>query len=132
MVKESSMVRMAWNGSVNRMVTDNPKIKYVFPTEGLNFWADNLAVPKGAKNIDNAKIFINWMLSPKEGAAATNFTGYGNAVLGSGEFMLPSIKSDPGINVSPENAKLVSPTPNCSTEARDLYTQLFTSWTSNQ
>lgn len=132
MVKESSMVRMAWNGSVNRMVTDNPKIKYVFPTEGLNFWADNLAVPKGAKNIDNAKIFINWMLSPKQGAAATNFTGYGNAVLGSGEFMLPSIKSDPGINVSPENAKLVSPTPNCSTEARDLYTQLFTSWTSNQ
>ena len=132
MVKESSMVRMAWNGSVNRMIADNPKIKYVFPSEGLNFWADNLVVPKGAQNLDNAKIFINWMLSPKEGAAATNFTGYGNAVLGSGEFMLESIKSDPGINVTPENAKLITPTPNCGTEARDLYTELFTSWTSNQ
>ncbi|TRZ84236.1 MAG: spermidine/putrescine ABC transporter substrate-binding protein [Streptomycetaceae bacterium] len=132
MVKESSMVRMAWNGSVHRMGVDNPKIKYVFPSEGLNFWADNLAIAKGAPNLDNAKIFINWMLSPKQGAVATNFTGYANAVLGSGDLLDPAIKADPAINASPENAKLATPTPNCPTEARDLYTEVFTSWTSSQ
>lgn len=132
MVKESSMVRMAWNGSVHRMTIDNKNIKYVFPSEGMNFWADNLAIPKSAKNIDNAKIFINYFLDPKNAAKATNFTGYANAVLGSGDFLDPAIKSDQAINTTAENAKLGSPTPNCPTAARDLYTEVFTSWTSSQ
>ncbi len=132
MVKESSMVRMAWNGSVHRMTVDNKNIKYVFPSEGMNFWADNLAIAKGAKNLDNAKIFINWMMDPKQGAVATNFTGYANAILGSGPFMDAAIKNDPAINTTAENAKLGTPTPNCPTAARDLYTEVFTSWTSSQ
>jgi len=128
----TSMIRQAWNGSTHRMKAKVPTVEYIYPSEGLNLWADNLAIAKGAKNLDNAKIFINWMLNPKQGAVATNFTGYANAVLGSGPFMDPAIKADPAINTTPENAKLAKTTPNCQTAASDLYTEVFTSWTSSQ
>ncbi len=128
----TSNVRHAWNGSVHRMTGENPDVQFIYPSEGLNLWADNLVVPVGAPNLDNAKIFINWMMDPKNAAWASNFSGYDNGIDGSDAFMDDALKADPAVIVPADKVALLSPTPNCGEEARELYTQVFTTWTSNQ
>jgi spermidine/putrescine transport system substrate-binding protein len=109
-----------------------PSVEYIYPSEGLNLWADNLAVPVGAPNLDNAKIFINWMMDPKNAAAESNFSGYDNGILGSDAYMNDSLKIDPAVVPPAEVQSLIAATPPCDQEARDLYTQVFETWLSQQ
>ena len=131
-VAGTSNVRQAWNGSTHRMTVEIPEVQYIYPSEGLNLWADNLVIPVGAPNLDNAKIFINWMMAPKNAAWASNFSGYDNGITGSDAFMDEALKADPAVIVPADKVALISPLPNCDGDARDLYTQVFTTWTTNQ
>lgn len=131
-VAGTSNVRHAWNGSTHRMKAEVPSVEYIYPSEGLNLWADNLAVPVGAPNLDNAKIFINWMMDPKSAGKESNFSGYDNGITGSDAFMDDSLKSDPAVVVPADKVALLSPSPNCGEDARALYTQVFTTWQDSQ
>jgi spermidine/putrescine transport system substrate-binding protein len=128
----TSNVRHAWNGSTHRMTVENPDVQYIYPSDGLNLWADNLAVPVGAPNLDNAKIFINWMMDPKSAGKQSNFSGYDNGIKGSDAFMDEALKTDPAVVVPADKEALISPLPNCGEEARELYTQVFTTWITSQ
>jgi spermidine/putrescine transport system substrate-binding protein len=131
-VAGTSNVRHAWNGSTHRMTVENPDVQFIYPSEGLNLWADNLVVPVGAPNLDNAKIFINWMMDPKNAAGASNFTGYDNGITGSDAFMDQALKDDPAVIIPADKLALITPVPNCGEDARALYTQVFTTWTTGQ
>ena len=131
-INGTSTIRNEWNGGAHRVKVKVPTAKYIYPSEGLNFWADNLAIPVGAPNLDNAKIFINWMMDPKNAAAESNFTGYDNGIQGSDAFMDDALKTDPAVIPSAEDAAKLSPTPNCPQEARDLYSKVFQDWLSHQ
>jgi spermidine/putrescine transport system substrate-binding protein len=132
MLSGTSNVRQNWNGDAHRMKVENPDLVYIYPSEGLNQWTDHFAVPVGAPNVDNAKIFLNWMMDPKNIAMQTNFTGYDNSITGSSDFFDQALKDDPAVNVPAEYVDLISPIPNCGEEARELYTQVFTSLQSEQ
>ena len=93
---------------------------------------DNFAVPQGAQNVDNAKIFINWMMGPEAAGRQSNFSGYDNGITGSDAFMDEALKTDPAVVVPADKQALISPLPNCGEEARELYTQVFTTWTTSQ
>ena len=44
-----------------------------------NFWVDGWIIPKDAKNVDNAHLFLNYMMRPQVGANDSNFTWYATA-----------------------------------------------------
>ncbi len=44
-----------------------------------NFWVDGWVIPKDAKNVENAHLFLNYMMRPEVGAADSNFTWYATA-----------------------------------------------------
>jgi putrescine transport system substrate-binding protein len=54
-------------------------IEYAIPREGAQLWIDVLAIPKSAKNVDNAHRWLDYMLEPKVAAESSNLTGYANA-----------------------------------------------------
>jgi spermidine/putrescine transport system substrate-binding protein len=132
MITGEVSIRTSWNGDTHRMKMENPDIIFIYPSEGLNFWSDHMAIPVGAPNLDNAKIFINWLMDPANMAAASNFSGYNNAITGTADLMSDELKNDPGVIVPEENKALLSPIPNCGEEARELYTQVFTNWLDSQ
>jgi spermidine/putrescine transport system substrate-binding protein len=132
MITGQSSIRMSWNGDTHRMKMGNPDIIFIYPSEGLNFWSDHMAIPVGAPNLDNAKIFINWMMDPVNMATASNFSGYNNSITGTSDLMSDELKSDPAVIVPDEFKSLLSPIPNCGEEARELYTQVFTTWLDSQ
>ncbi len=122
---EVAMQQM-WNGSFHRAHKKRPSLVYMFPKEGINLWGDNLAIPTGARNIDNAKQFLNWMMDPKNAAEASNFTGYNNTISGADAYLTEDMKADPAINISPAVAALLRPTHDCPKAALDIREKIWT------
>lgn len=117
---------MQWNGASHRTREKLPTATYMYPKEGLTFWADNFMVPKAAPNKENAKIFINWMMAPENAAMASNFTGYMNAIRGSEAYLDESLKTDPAVVMPEEYADRLRPNLNCSPAARELRNKVWT------
>jgi spermidine/putrescine-binding protein len=65
-----------WSGQLVKIAETDTKIVYVLPREGGTLWIDNLAIPKTAENIENAHIFINFLLKPEISARVSEFSGY--------------------------------------------------------
>jgi len=126
MASGEQTMHMMWNGAFTRAQADNPNLEYVYPAEGITLWSDNFAVPVGAVNVDNAKIFINWMMDPANIGEATNFVGYDNGITGSSEFMTAELGSSPAVVIPDEFKALATPVPGCTVEAIDLYDQVWT------
>ena len=90
----------AWNGDALRSrVDDGTPIKYCFPKEGVVGWFDSLVIPTGAKNVENAKIFMNFIMKPENMALQSNFASYANAVPASAEFLKEEMAGAPELQV---------------------------------
>lgn len=77
LIDEDATVGMAWNGDVYKATLENPHVKFIFPKDGYVVWVDNLAIPTNAPHLENAYLFLNFMMRPeiaKEVALATNFS----------------------------------------------------------
>jgi len=92
-------VSNAWNGDAMKQRLAGGKIQYCFPKEGVVGWFDSLVIPKGAKNVENAKIFMNWLMAPENMALLSNFASYANAIVGSDKFMTKDMASSPEVAV---------------------------------
>ena len=113
-----------WNGSAMRQRLANPNIHYGFPKEGVVLWSDNVVVLKEAKNVENAKLFQNFIMDPENAAMISAFARYGNGIAGSDAFMPADMKGAPELTV-PEGVK-VSYSHACTPEATELYTKIWT------
>ncbi len=115
----------SWNGAAKRARADRPTLAYSYPKEGYTGWMDNVAVLKGAPNLDNAKLFMNFMMTPEAAGMTSNFASYANGILGSAPFMKADLTTAPEI-VLPANAPAPEFVPPCAQEVTDLYTKIWT------
>jgi putrescine transport system substrate-binding protein len=77
---------MGYSGDINiaraRALEANPKqppaIEALIPKGGATLFFDTMAIPKDAKNVENAHLFINYILRPEVAAALTNKVFYAN------------------------------------------------------
>ena len=126
MIAGEVVLHQQWNGAAHRVKEKLPTAVFVYPREGLNLWGDNLVVPKGAANPQNAKLFLNWMMDPKNIAEASNFSGYNNAITGSTAFMDAAMRDDPAINPPADMQSRFRPVKDCSAKARELRDGVWT------
>ncbi|WP_439815291.1 extracellular solute-binding protein [Zavarzinia sp. CC-PAN008] len=126
MAAHEVVMHMQWNGAAHRTKADVPGAVFVYPREGLSYWTDNLAIPVGAKNVEEAKVFINWMMTPKAAAEASNFSGYNNGIPTSVEFMDQKLKDDPAVATPEEYLPRLDPNKACSAKSKELYDRVWT------
>ena len=115
-----------WNGASMRARDQNPDIAFGYPQTGYPVWMDNAAILADAKNVDNAKLFLNFIMDPENAAMLSTFAKYANGITGSDEFMSDAMKSAPEI-VVPEalkSAAYIAET--CPPEVSKIYTQIWT------
>jgi spermidine/putrescine transport system substrate-binding protein len=73
---EEVILGMNWNGEVYMANQENPSIRYIYPKEGVTVWMDNFVLSRGAKNVDAAYQFIDFILRPDIAKIITEEIGY--------------------------------------------------------
>jgi spermidine/putrescine transport system substrate-binding protein len=124
--KEDYWAALEWNGGVFRARLQNDAIRYGYPKEGFGVWMDNVGVLKDAKNVENAKLFQNFVMEPQSAAMLSTFARYANAIKGSEPFMPEDMKTAPEVAIPKEFENKGHFTLVCPPEVNDLYTQIWT------
>lgn len=79
MIAEEAWIAQMWSGDASFCNFDNPDIQFCVPKEGTLIWADNMAIPKGAKNKELAMKFLNYIYDPQVSAQNFNYIRVPNA-----------------------------------------------------
>ena len=124
LVSGDAVAGMNWNGFGMRARMEKASLKYAYPREGLTAWMDNFVVLKGAPNLENAKLFMNFMLEPENAAALSNFARYSNGVQGTDPYLDADLKTAPELNPPPgTNMEFVPP---CDDKVIRMYDRIWT------
>lgn len=73
------------------------RIHFFIPTEGALSIIDVMAIPSDAPHVDNAYLFINYLLRPDIAARNTNATRYANGVPASLPLIAEAVRNDPAV-----------------------------------
>jgi len=99
---------MGYSGDINiaraRALEASPKapaaIEAEIPKGGATLFFDTMAIPKDAKNVDNAHLFINYILRPEVAASLTNKVFYANPNAASLKFVKKDVAENKTIFLS--------------------------------
>ncbi len=123
-VSGETVMHEQWSGKALATRTEKATFKYVYPKEGVVGWMDNVAVPKDAPDLENAKKFLNFLMDPENIALQSKSTGYQTAVVGSNKFLPPEIGTSPEFN-PPADLKITF-APACEEKATRAYDKIWT------
>lgn len=73
---------MAWSGQAAALALEDPRFRYVIPSEGAISWFDTMVIPRGAPNFAEAARWMNWAYDPVNAAEISLFNLYVCPVLG--------------------------------------------------
>ena len=126
MVNNDYAATVDWNGSAMRARLGNTDVAYGYPKEGFGLWMDNVVLLSDAKNVDNAYLFMDFIMDPENAAMLSAFARYGNGISGSDAFMPADMKTAPEIVTPAEfvaNGQFVL---TCSGKALEYQTAIWT------
>lgn len=84
-----------WNGEAFIANGENPAIAYLYPKEGFSLWLDSFCLPKGAKNITEAHLFLDYILQPEVAAIISKEMGYSSPNAKVGEHLPEEVRNNP-------------------------------------
>jgi len=95
-----------WGGSFLRARESRASLKYIYPKEGVLAWVEGLAIPKDARNPENAKKLIAFLSQPEVSAMTQAFLKHQSPIKGTDPYLDPSLQGAPELHI-PADAKLV-------------------------
>ena len=115
-----------WNGAAMRSREKNKDVRFGYPKEGFPFFMDSATILKDAKNVDNAKLFLNFIMDPQNAAMISAFAKYANGIKGSEQYMPAEMKDAPELVVPKELEAAGEFLKPCAPEVTDIYTKIWT------
>jgi spermidine/putrescine transport system substrate-binding protein len=115
-----------WNGAIMRSRLQNPDIKFGWPREGFAFFMDSVAILADAQNVENAKLFMNFIMDPENAAMISEFAKYANGIKGSEDFMTEELRTAPELSVPEELQDAGQFLESCPPDVHELYTRIWT------
>lgn len=118
--------QVMWSGAALRDRALSSNVVFGYPKEGYPVWMDNAAILKDAKNVENAKLFLNFIMAPENAALISSFAGYANGIVGSEAFMPDNMKEAPEIRTPARFIDKGRFAIACPPEVQALYTRIWT------
>jgi putrescine transport system substrate-binding protein len=131
-------VVVGWSGDIWQArdraeeAKNSVKIDFSIPKEGAPIFFDMMAIPKDAKNVDNAYAFINYLLKPDVMASITSYVSYANAVKDSLPLVEESVRTNPGVYPPEEMMKKMYPLEPLTPEVSRQYTDMWSAMKSGK
>ena len=127
---------MGYSGDINiaraRALEANPKapaaIEAQVPKGGATLFFDTMAIPKDAKNVENAHLFINYILRPEVAASLTNKVFYANPNAASLKFVKKDVAENKTIFLSADDKARMTPPDAVPQPIRRVQTRIFTNF----
>jgi putrescine transport system substrate-binding protein len=101
-------------------------VSYNIPKEGAGSFFDMLAIPADAKNVDNAHVFLNYLMKPEVMASITNYVQFPNGNAAATPLVDEAIRTDPGVYPSQEVLQKLYTFPDLDAKTQRTMTR---SWT---
>lgn len=95
LITEEVWISPIWDGNYLVAKEENPALEYVFPEDGAVYWVDSFVISAGAEHVENAYLFVNYMLRPDVAARCMKEYRYispnlaGQKLLPEGTILLP-------------------------------------------
>ncbi len=105
-LSEAVDIGLMWNGDAVAAKESIASLEYIYPEEGVSFWADSFAIPSRAQNANNAHKFIDYMLRPEIAALCTQEMGYATPNLTAKGMLPEETRKNETIFPSPEVVKV--------------------------
>ena len=86
LMNEGVIVGQTWDGPPLALKSAGEPVMYRAPKEGAMAWVDGMAIPTGAKNIDQVYAFIGVAYDAEAAGKAIDTHGYNTPVLGAEKF----------------------------------------------
>lgn len=102
MIGGEAAMAVAWSGDAVFMAEENEDLIYVVPEEGSNVWFDSMIIPKGARNVELAHQFIDFMTRPDIGQRNVEYIGYSTPNTETLALLDPETSGDPAAYPSDE------------------------------
>ncbi|MGD9503281.1 MAG: extracellular solute-binding protein [Syntrophobacteraceae bacterium] len=104
-IEEEVAVGMNWNGETFKAEKENKDIGYVYPKEGAGIWMDNMVIPAGAENVENAYAFMNFVLRPDVAKMICEGIGYATPNLEAIKLLPDAVRGNRTIYPSDDDLK---------------------------
>jgi spermidine/putrescine transport system substrate-binding protein len=105
-----------------------PTLAFVLPREGSSRWMDNIVVLRDATNIENAKLFQNFVMDAEIAALSSEYALAGNVILGSEALISKELAEAPEMNLPPGREPEIVPL--CPRDVREKYDAIWAKVTS--
>ncbi|HEY5811902.1 MAG TPA: spermidine/putrescine ABC transporter substrate-binding protein [Terrimicrobiaceae bacterium] len=86
---------IVWAGEGAILLNEDKKFKWIMPAEGSHLFVDSLAIPKSAKHIKNALLFMNFVLRPEISVKISEAFPYLNPNAAARELLTPAQRGNP-------------------------------------
>ena len=96
MAAGEATLALTWSGEAMYAIAENPDLAYAIPKEGTNLWFDVMAIPKGAKNVEGAHKFMDFLNRPEIALRNAEYTGYSTPNLAAWSMLPEEVRNDPG------------------------------------
>ena len=107
------------------ILRDFTDLKVVYPEEGLGFGVDGFVIPEGAKNVENAHVFLDYLMRPEIAAHNAEYQGYMCVNLAAEPFLSEAFHASPAMNIPAEKlatAEFVESVGDVETTFQEIYT----------
>ncbi|NLM34595.1 MAG: extracellular solute-binding protein [Clostridiales bacterium] len=94
LINGEASVGFVWGAEVSLAMRENKNLKCVIPEEGIFIQQDNFVIPKKAKNVKGAELFMDFIMRPEISVEISNEFPYANPNTGAWEIMDESILND--------------------------------------
>ncbi len=106
-------------------------IQALIPPTGATLFFDTMAIPKDAKHVKNAHLFINYILRPEVHAGLSNKVFYANPNAASKKHVIKSVADNPTIFLGAADIKKLTTPDAVPQDMRRVQTRIFTSFKAN-
>ena len=138
MARGSLCLVLGYSGDINiaRSRADEAKkkpkvpvvIEALVPKTGGTLFFDTMAIPKDAKNVENAHLFINYILRPEVHASLTNKVFYANPNSASLKFVKKEVAENKSIFLDESAAKTMMAPDALPQDMRKVQTRTFSNF----